>query len=105
MLCNVDVAVIIFGQNKKLYEYSSGDITEIIQRHQFVSISRPRAFCVAANEFQYGGANEHKGPSDFNGKGGDDDEDEDENSIPEEGHSHGPSVEPPMMPQDRKSVV
>ena len=35
-LCSVDVAVIIFGHNKKLYEYSSGDINEIIGRFQYV---------------------------------------------------------------------
>lgn len=40
VLCSVDVAVIIFGSNKKLYQYSSGDISEIINRHQFVSASR-----------------------------------------------------------------
>ena len=37
MLCSVDVAVIIFGHNKKLYEYSSGDINETIARFQYVS--------------------------------------------------------------------
>ncbi len=36
VLCSVDVAVIIFGHNKKLYEYSSGDITETIGRFQYV---------------------------------------------------------------------
>ncbi|KFY64582.1 hypothetical protein V497_01677 [Pseudogymnoascus sp. VKM F-4516 (FW-969)] len=77
VLCSVDVAVIIFGNNKKLYEYSSSDIGEILQRHNF-----------------YGGANEHKGPSDFNGKR-DDDDDDDEGSVMDEGH---PSEGPPMMP-------
>lgn len=37
VLCSVDVAVIIFGHNKKLYEYSSGDIHETITRFQYVS--------------------------------------------------------------------
>lgn len=37
VLCSVDVAVIIFGHNKKLYEYSSGDINETIGRFQYVS--------------------------------------------------------------------
>lgn len=36
VLCSVDVAVIIFGNNKKLYEYSSSDINEILSRYQFV---------------------------------------------------------------------
>jgi MADS-box transcription factor len=40
VLCSVDVAVIIFGNNKKLYEYSSSDIGEILQRYNFVSIDR-----------------------------------------------------------------
>ncbi|KAF4613427.1 hypothetical protein G7Y89_g15459 [Cudoniella acicularis] len=78
VLCSVDVAVIIFGNNKKLYEYSSSDIGEILTRYQY-----------------YGGANEHKGPADFNGKGKDmDDDDDDDGSNPS---IHG-SVEPQMMP-------
>jgi hypothetical protein len=36
VLCSVDVAVIIFGHNKKLYEFSSGDINETIGRYQYV---------------------------------------------------------------------
>lgn len=44
VLCSVDVAVIIFGANKKLYEFSSGDINEIIGRHQYVSL-RDRWLC------------------------------------------------------------
>ncbi|KAJ9624814.1 resistance to lethality of mkk1p386 overexpression [Taxawa tesnikishii (nom. ined.)] len=63
VLCSVDVAVIIFGHNKKLYEFSSGDIHETIGRFQY-----------------YGGAHEHKGPADFAGKGGGDDEDEEEDN-------------------------
>ena len=38
MLCSVDVAVIIFGHNKKLYEYSSSDINDIIGRFNYVSL-------------------------------------------------------------------
>lgn len=38
VLCSVDVAVIIFGHNKKLYEFSSGDINDTIGRYQYVSI-------------------------------------------------------------------
>ena len=37
VLCSVNVAVIIFGHNKKLYEYSSGDINETITRFSYVS--------------------------------------------------------------------
>lgn len=36
VLCSVDVAVIIFGHNKKLYEYSSSEIQDIIGRFQYV---------------------------------------------------------------------
>lgn len=36
VLCSVDVAVFIFGQNKKLYEYSSGDMRELITRYTYV---------------------------------------------------------------------
>lgn len=37
VLCSVDVAVIIFGHNKKLYEFSSGDIHETLRRYTYVS--------------------------------------------------------------------
>ncbi|PSR83416.1 hypothetical protein BD289DRAFT_369967 [Coniella lustricola] len=92
VLCSVDVAVFIFGQNKKLYEYSSGDMRELITRYTY-----------------HGGPNEHKGPSDFNG--GLDDEDEDDengtppNGLPQHFHSqpgfpqlrhHTPSASPPI---------
>lgn len=36
VLCSVDVAVFIFGNNKKLYEYSSTDMRELITRYQYV---------------------------------------------------------------------
>ncbi|EXJ78368.1 MADS-box transcription factor, other eukaryote [Capronia epimyces CBS 606.96] len=61
VLCSVDVAVIIFGHNKKLYEFSSGDINETLRRYQY-----------------YGQPHEHKGPVDFKNKGGDDDEEDEE---------------------------
>ncbi|CVK94046.1 probable RLM1-transcription factor of the MADS box family [Fusarium mangiferae] len=77
VLCSVDVAVFIFGNNKKLYEYSSTDMRELIHRYQY-----------------HGGPSEHKGPSDFNG-GNDDDEDEENDGTP----PHGPEVvENQMMP-------
>lgn len=41
VLCSVDVAVFIFGSNKKLYEYSSGDMRELITRYQFVRVDHP----------------------------------------------------------------
>ncbi|KAF2970134.1 hypothetical protein GQX73_g3445 [Xylaria multiplex] len=77
VLCSVDVAVFIFGSNKKLYEYSSGDMRELITRYTY-----------------HGGPNEHKGPGDFNG--GDDDDDDDLEGTPP--HGHEGSVEPQMIP-------
>ncbi|KXS96873.1 hypothetical protein AC578_6217 [Pseudocercospora eumusae] len=68
VLCSVDVAVIIFGHNKKLYEYSSSDINEIVGRFQY-----------------YGGAHEHKGPHDFADKAGAGDDDDDEDGGDEMG--------------------
>lgn len=41
VLCSVDVAVFIFGSNKKLYEYSSCDMRDMITRYTFVSRPRP----------------------------------------------------------------
>ncbi|KAK4565512.1 resistance to lethality of mkk1p386 overexpression [Recurvomyces mirabilis] len=76
VLCSVDVAVIIFGHNKKLYEYSSSDINEIIGRFQY-----------------YGGAHEHKGPADFADKGGGDDDEDDEGG--EEGDEQRNTPVPP----------
>ncbi|KAF4454949.1 MADS-box transcription factor, other eukaryote [Fusarium austroafricanum] len=77
VLCSVDVAVFIFGNNKKLYEYSSADMRELIHRYQY-----------------HGGPSEHKGPSDFNG-GNDDDEDEENDGTPPHGSE---AVENQMMP-------
>ncbi|KAI1809832.1 hypothetical protein GGS20DRAFT_251985 [Poronia punctata] len=77
VLCSVDVAVFIFGQNKKVYEYSSADMRELITRYTY-----------------HGGPNEHKGPGDFNG--GDDDDDDDLEGTPP--HGHEGSAEPPMIP-------
>lgn len=36
VLCSVDVAVFVFGNNKKLYEYSSIDMRDLIARYQYV---------------------------------------------------------------------
>ncbi|KAK1781256.1 hypothetical protein QBC45DRAFT_71181 [Copromyces sp. CBS 386.78] len=84
VLCSVDVAVIIFGNNKKLYEYSSSNIRDILQRYTY-----------------HGGPNEHKGPSDFNG-GADDDDDDDENGTNSQGeqhmmYQHNPPVSYPFL--------
>ncbi|KAM3419538.1 hypothetical protein BST61_g2879 [Cercospora zeina] len=83
VLCSVDVAVVIFGHNKKLYEYSSSDINEIIGRVQY-----------------YGGAHEHKGPQDFADKnGGDEDDDDGEGGDDMGGDEHRgtPQPDPSMM--------
>ncbi|KAK9459466.1 uncharacterized protein V1516DRAFT_692809 [Lipomyces oligophaga] len=47
VLCSVDIAVIIFGANKKLYEYSSCDTRQLIER------------------YNYSTPHESKGPRDF----------------------------------------
>ncbi|KAI0193486.1 hypothetical protein F4808DRAFT_453231 [Astrocystis sublimbata] len=79
VLCSVDVAVFIFGSNKKLYEYSSRDMHELINRYSY-----------------HGGPNEHKGPGDFAGGGGDEDDEDDLEGTPP--HGHEGSVEPQMIP-------
>ncbi|KAF7166526.1 hypothetical protein CNMCM5623_000151 [Aspergillus felis] len=102
VLCSVDVAVIIFGHNKKLYEFSSCDMRETLGRYQY-----------------YGPPHEHKGPEDFNGKRDDDDDEDETTPAPEEmqpttqnptavvpahipGHpgfqhvNHAPSASPPI---------
>lgn len=84
VLCSVDVAVIIFGHNKKLYEFSSGDINETIGRFQYVSWTETHCPGTRTNEVQYGGAHEHKGPADFSGRNIDDDDDDDGTPPPEE---------------------
>lgn len=77
VLCSVDVAVFIFGSNKKLYEYSSCDMRDLITRYTY-----------------HGGPNEHKGPSDFNG-GAEEEEDEDENATPPQAEGMDPQMLPP----------
>jgi len=49
VLCSVDVAVIIFGHNKKLYEFSSGDIGETLTRYSYVCHPDPDVTCHPAN--------------------------------------------------------
>lgn len=78
VLCAVDVAVIVFGQNKKLYTYGSKNIQEIV------------------DNFHYAGRpGDHKGPQDFGNKDDGDDDDEDD-----DGAAVGPSGSryPPMPP-------
>ncbi|KGQ06239.1 Transcription factor SMP1 [Beauveria bassiana D1-5] len=81
VLCSVDVAVFIFGNNKKLYEYSSADMHDLITRHQF-----------------HGGPNEHKGPNDFAG-GDDGDDDDDPDATPPRGHEEAQMMPPQFHPQ------
>lgn len=42
VLCSVDVAVFIFGNNKKLYEYSSADMQHLITKYQYVGSTKGR---------------------------------------------------------------
>ncbi|KAG6853748.1 hypothetical protein C0991_001764 [Blastosporella zonata] len=57
VLCSVDVAVIIFderhGHDSKLFQYSSTDIRDIVQRH-----------------LRHNGERDTRGPADFSGEGG-----------------------------------
>ncbi|KAK4040076.1 hypothetical protein C8A01DRAFT_35949 [Parachaetomium inaequale] len=77
VLCSVDVAVVIFGNNKKLHQFSSRDMREMLQRWTL-----------------HGEPNEYKIPSDFNG-GADDDDDEDDNGTPPQGEGMEPQMFPP----------
>ncbi|PLN82334.1 hypothetical protein BDW42DRAFT_200505 [Aspergillus taichungensis] len=81
VLCSVDVAVIIFGSNKKLYEFSSCDMHETLNRYQY-----------------YGPPHEHKGPEDFSGKRDDDDDDDEDTPAPDDMHPTPPQNPPPMLP-------
>ena len=36
VLCSVDVTVLIYGSNNKLYQYCSGEVKECVARHQYV---------------------------------------------------------------------
>ncbi|KAK7059710.1 myocyte-specific enhancer factor 2D [Favolaschia claudopus] len=79
VLCSVDVAVIIFeerpGHHHKLYQYSSTDVREIINRH-----------------VQFEGEKDSRGPPDFSGgaiiknnvdaEGEDDDEADEDEDVP-----------------------
>jgi hypothetical protein len=44
VLCQVDVAVFIFGNNKKLYEYSNVDMRELVTRYTYVCLAVSSAF-------------------------------------------------------------
>ncbi|KAJ5884915.1 hypothetical protein N7495_009425 [Penicillium taxi] len=103
VLCSVDVAVIIFGHNKKLYEYSSCDMHEALGRYQYVCCaSLLLVKWMLIDRPQFGPPHEHKGPDDFTGKRDDDDDEDDMTPGPEElqaqhsQHSH-PAVPPHMQ--------
>ncbi|KAK6820503.1 hypothetical protein PG987_014903 [Apiospora arundinis] len=77
VLCSVDVAVFIFGSNKKLYEYSSGDMRELITRYTYMVDQTSTKVRRTST-------------------GGEDDDDEDGDATPP--HGHEGSVEPQMIP-------
>ncbi|AEO53634.1 hypothetical protein MYCTH_2295245 [Thermothelomyces thermophilus ATCC 42464] len=79
VLCSVDVAVVIFGNNKKLHQFSSRDMREMLQRWTL-----------------HGEPNEYKIPADFNG-GADDDDDDDENGSSPQGEGVDPQMYPPQF--------
>lgn len=97
VLCSVDVAVIIFGHNKKLYEFSSGDINETIGRFQYVSGPPAPLPGTRTNTVQYGGAHEHKGPADFSGRNNLDDDDDDDGTPPPDEPTQQ-QQQPPQQP-------
>ncbi|KAJ5555120.1 hypothetical protein N7535_007563 [Penicillium sp. DV-2018c] len=85
VLCSVDVAVIIFGHNKKLYEYSSCDMHDALGRYQY-----------------FGPPHEHKGPEDFSGKRDDDDDEDEASPAPEDIQSiqqNHPAIPPHLQNQ------
>ncbi|KAK9319162.1 hypothetical protein V1517DRAFT_376735 [Lipomyces orientalis] len=72
VLCSVDIAVIIFGHNKKLYEFTSCDTRQLIERYNYTT------------------PHESKGPADFQ-KGSEMTDDDNENEI----FSENATPEPP----------
>ncbi|KAK6541179.1 hypothetical protein TWF694_008548 [Orbilia ellipsospora] len=79
VLCSADVAIIIFGNNKKLYEFSSANIDEIIERRTY-----------------FGLPHERKGPDDYQGKGGNSDGDDDDDDNMDMTNGMRQSNSPPM---------
>ncbi|KAK9239792.1 hypothetical protein V1525DRAFT_397663 [Lipomyces kononenkoae] len=77
VLCSVDIAVIIFGHNKKLYEFTSCDTRQLIERYNYTT------------------PHERKGPADFQ-KGSEMTDDENEN---ENENSENASPDPPESKQ------
>ncbi|KAG6857480.1 hypothetical protein H0H87_002105 [Tephrocybe sp. NHM501043] len=90
VLCSVDVAVIIFddrhGHDTKLFQYSSSDVRDIVQRH-----------------LRHNGERDTRGPADFSGEGagvkndagGDGDDDDDD----------GDAEEPPPPPPKKSNAT
>ncbi|KAK9327971.1 hypothetical protein V1520DRAFT_347397 [Lipomyces starkeyi] len=80
VLCSVDIAVIIFGHNKKLYEFTSCDTRQLIDRYNYTT------------------PHESKGPADFQ-KGSeitdDDNENDNENENENENFSENATPDPP----------
>ncbi|KAF8757862.1 MADS protein [Rhizoctonia solani] len=73
VLCSVDVAVIIFGHNNKVYEYCSTDSDAMVQRRLH----------------QYTGERDVKTPADFGGDKANNDDDEDGSDDAGAGTSRG----------------
>ncbi|RVD82849.1 uncharacterized protein DFL_007261 [Arthrobotrys flagrans] len=78
VLCSADVAIVIFGNNKKLYEFSSNSIDDILDRRQY-----------------FGAPHERKGPDDYVNKNGNS-EGEDDDDEPVEMNGIRQSNSPPM---------
>jgi hypothetical protein len=57
VLCQIDISVIIFGRNKKLFEFTSADTNDIIDRYRAVCVSflfDSKAFCFTYPDSFYG---------------------------------------------------
>ncbi|KAG9119251.1 hypothetical protein FRC07_005797, partial [Ceratobasidium sp. 392] len=83
VLCSVDVAVIIFGHNNKVYEYCSTDSDTIVQRR-----------------LHYTGEKDVKTPADFGGDKANNDDDEDGSDDP--GSSRLPAANAKFPPNNKK---
>ncbi|KAG8705101.1 hypothetical protein FRC09_003160 [Ceratobasidium sp. 395] len=84
VLCSVDVAVIIFGHNNKVYEYCSTDSDAIVQRR-----------------LHYTGERDVKTPADFGGDKANNDDDED-GSDDAAGGSRLPATNGKFPPNNKK---
>ncbi|GAB1518701.1 hypothetical protein RhiTH_001765 [Rhizoctonia solani] len=89
VLCSVDVAVIIFGHNNKVYEYCSTDSDAMVQRRLHVSQEWDPCVDRWLMVEQYTGERDVKTPADFGGDKANNDDDEDGSDDAGAGTSRG----------------